>query len=298
MPKVSHNHYNYTMLQNTSKGIDLSYAIGLPPEKAIEYFASKGYEITFDWKSTWENARTKAFTIAGVTKMDILQTVKNEIDKALQTGTSLQTFKENLIPRLQALGWLSSTPEKIPYRLETIYRTNMQTAFMAGRYREMMENVEDRPYWQYVAVMDSRTRPAHAALNGKVFRYDDPFWKTHYPPAGFGCRCRVRALSEEDIKRRKLTVESGENNIIWEEKPVGGGYTRPTAAYVDPETGAKLFTDPGWSYNPGETFWEPDLRRYHKDIRAAFEKEMAEFKASLSPNFFDFVKTFLEASWK
>lgn len=256
--------------------VNLSYAIGLPPEKAIEYFASKGLKEFFDWQSLWQESHVKAFTVAGVARMDILQDVKDMLEKALKEGVPLQDFKDTLLPRLQAKGWLSDSPEKMPYRLETIYRTNMQTAFQAGRYREMMENVKNRPYWQYVAVMDSRTRPAHAALHGKVFRYDDPFWKTFYPPNGFQCRCRVRTYSETDIEERNITVESGKDNIVWEEKPAGGGYTKPTAAYIDPITGQKIFTDVGWSYNPGEKFWTPDLRKYDKDIRAAFEKEMME----------------------
>jgi len=269
------------------QAVDLSYAIGLPPEKAIEYFSSKGYKTTYDWQSLWQDSQTKAFTVAGVARMDILQDIKGMIDKAMAEGMPLQEFKDSLIPRLQAKGWLSNSPEKMPYRLENMYRTNIQTAFMAGRYREMMENVKDRPYWQYVAVMDSRTRPAHSALNGKVFRYDDPFWKVHYPPNGFQCRCRVRSLSEQDVEARKLTVESGKDNMVWEERLTVGGYTKPTAAYVDPVTGKKLFTDPGWSYNPGEKFWKPYLRKYNKDIRAAFEKEMAEFKAGVTNPFAD-----------
>jgi len=282
MPEAQYT-YHFAMQQNTAYiPVDLSYAIGLPPEKAIEYFASKGLKTTLDWQSLWQESHIKAFTIAGAAKLDILQNVKDELDNALHKGIPLQEFKDSLIPRLQALGWLSSSPEKMPYRLENIYRTNMQTAFQAGRYREMMENVKDRPYWQYVAVMDSRTRPAHAALNNKIFRYDDPFWKNFYPPNGFQCRCRVRTFSEKDIEERNLTVESGKDNIVWEEKPIGGGYTKPTAAYIDPKTGEKYFTDAGWSYNPGERFWEKDLRKYDKDIRAAFEKEMAEFMATIT----------------
>ena len=40
-----------------------------------------------------------------------------------------------------------------PRRLETIYRTNMQSAYSSQRYTEMRDNADNRPYWQYSAVM-------------------------------------------------------------------------------------------------------------------------------------------------
>lgn len=273
--------------------IDLKYAIGLPPEKAIEYFKSKGYKFTWDWHEMWEEAHTKAFTVAKVTQMDILQDIRDMIQKSLEEGITFQQFKKELEPKLKSKGWWGKIwvmdkegPREVqlgsPRRLETIYHTNMQTAYSAGRYREMIENVNDRPYWQYVAVLDSRTRPSHRLLNGKVFRYDDPFWRTHYPPNGWNCRCRVRALSKRDVAERRLEISSGEGNIEWQDVTISKrlGLTKPVAIYHDPKIG-RIPTDPGWSYNPGEKFWEPDLRKYDSDIRAAFEKEMA--KASV-PN--------------
>ena len=57
-----------------------------------------------------------------------------------------------------------------------------------------MENRAE-PYSRYIAIEDQKSRPSHAALNGKVFKKDDPLWDTHYPPNGFGCRCRVEGVT-------------------------------------------------------------------------------------------------------
>ncbi|BCB96790.1 hypothetical protein JZK55_17120 [Dissulfurispira thermophila] len=269
--------------------IDLSYAIKLPPEKAIEYFKSKGYKLTWNWYDLWQEAHAKAFTVAKVMRMDVLQDIRDMVQKALDEGITVEQFKKELEPRLKAKGWwgykfvgypdgrVERILEGSPWRLKTIYRTNMQTAYMAGRYKAQMEDVDNRPYWQYVAVIDSRTRPAHAALNGKVFRYDDPFWDTHYPPLGFNCRCRVRALSQRDLGKKGLTVESSQGRITWEDALVSKktGELQTVAVYRDTFTGMKIPTDVGWSYNPGKAAWLPDLDKYDKKIKKIVKKEEA-----------------------
>ena len=88
-----------------------------------------------------------------------------------------------------------------PWRLQTIYRTNLQSAYMQGRWQQMVTNAKAAPWWRYVAILDGRTRPTHKALAGRVFRYDDPLWQTHFPPCGFNCRCRAVALTDRDLAR-------------------------------------------------------------------------------------------------
>jgi SPP1 gp7 family putative phage head morphogenesis protein len=259
---------------------DLSYAIGLAPEKAVEYFASKGHRFSWDWKDTWEQAHAKAFTVAKAMRMDVLQDLKDGVRKAIADGITERQFIEELTPKLQAKGWwgkklvgdgeggAKEVQLGSPRRLKTIYRTNLQSAYMGGRWNDMWENREERPYWMYVAVMDARTRPTHAALNGLVFTADDPFWNTHYPPLAFNCRCRVRALSQDRLDAKGLTVQSSEGNLINEDVQVSKatGEMKTVTVYTNPKTDASTAPDPGFNFNQGKAAWQPDLEKYDYDV--------------------------------
>ncbi len=263
-------------------------AFRLPPAEAIEYFESKGYEISWHWWDTWQEAHAKAFTVAKATRMDVLQSIRNEAQSALDAGTTERAFIQTLEPRLRKLGWWGKktvineggNEERVQLgshrRLRKIYRINLQTAYMAGRWKRQMENADSRPYWQYVAVLDSRTRPEHRILHGKVFRYDDPFWEKFYPPNGWNCRCRVRARSQASLDRDGLVPESSAGKIgeetrkIGVDKRTGEEIHKPVATYQLPD-GSTFRTDAGWSYNPGEA-WYPELRKYDPDIARAFQK--------------------------
>jgi len=265
---------------------DLKYLINLPPERAIKFLKSKGVKFSWDWHEIWQDAHIRSFTVAKVMKEDILADIREMVQKSLDEGLTLQQFKKELEPKLKDKGWwgiISGTPDEVreellkrnlikdkslilegdesvtvqlgsPWRLKTIYRTNIQTSYMAGRYKEQIDNTDDRPYWQYVAVMDSRTRPSHAQLNGRVFRYDDPFWDSFYPPNGWGCRCRVRALSEENLKDRNLEIDSSKGYLSEETRVVSRktGKKKSVAVYTDSLTEHKISPDVGWSYNPGK----------------------------------------------
>ena len=247
--------------------VDLSAVFGLPPEKAIEYFQSKGFALTWDWKELWQEAQAKAFTVAKVMNTDILIDIRSALDDALNNGTTLREFQKNLTPILQAKGWWGKA-EHIntltgeasivqlgsPRRLRTIYQTNLQTAYMAGRYNQMMETRASHPYWQYVAVLDGRTRPTHRAMNGRVFKYDDALWNAMYPPNGFNCRCRVRPLTAAAVEREGATVESSAGRLIDHEIQMKDGTTAQVKALRIKVNGQdKLFApDAGWSYNPAQ----------------------------------------------
>lgn len=249
--------------------VDLGFAIKQPPEEAIRYFESKGYKLGFKWQDVWAEAHARAFTVAGVMKVDVLQDIRQELTKALKNGTTLQQFKNDLTPVLQKKGWLGrgdvvdgDTGEihgrrLTPRRLNTIFQTNMQSSYMAGRFAAQMAQVDTHPYWEYVAVMDNRTRPAHAALNGSIYRYDDPFWRTFYPPNGYHCRCRVRARARNYVEQNGVPVLNSEGRLVEVDIVDRSGAKRPAIAYTDPTSGKKLLPDPGFGFNPGREWQRP-----------------------------------------
>jgi len=180
-------------------------------EEAVAYLQKKGYVFSWNWQEQIDMNHAAVFTIAKAMKMDILQSIRDELTKSMKSGTGFDGFKKNLEPLLKKKGWwgksLDAEGKEIvlgtPWRLRTIYKTNMQSAFMAGRWEAFEDNKEDRPYLMYVAVMDDNTRPEHAALNGQIHHIDSPFWDEFMPPNAYGCRCRVRALTKEQYQGRE-----------------------------------------------------------------------------------------------
>ena len=162
--------------------VDLSYAIGLKPAQAIEYFQSKGYTIGFNWHEVEARAHATAFTVAGILRQDILQDVRAGLQDSLDNGLTLEQFRRQMTQKLTQKGWLADKAKLVadedgvlegkqltPRRLRTIFETNMQSSYGAGRYAQQMENAADRPYWTRVAVMD-----LHTACTRGAERTDGP----------------------------------------------------------------------------------------------------------------------------
>lgn len=206
----------------------------IKPEAAIEFWRQKACMTKDEAMRLAESERWRAFWVSGLARHDQIQCVYDAIGKALENGETLADFKKRIGDVIRSQGWKD-------YRIETIFRTNMQQAYSAGRYVKMQSVKGSRPYWQYLAIMDKRTRPSHAILHGKVYPADHEFWQFNWPPNGFRCRCGVATLSERQVKAQNLTVET----------------KMPEASvWTDPKTGMEYFVnfpgaDAGWRNNPG-----------------------------------------------
>ncbi|MGQ0784235.1 phage head morphogenesis protein [Acinetobacter baumannii] len=220
---------------------ELNALFKLPPQDAIDYLKKKGFKIGWDWHETLDNAHSRAFTVAKVARIDILQDIRKSLIAALESGQSFEKWKADITPVLQEKGWWGRktviNPEGkeqevqlgSPRRLRTIYETNMQSAFSAGRYKAMLLGAETRPYWEWRHVSITNPRKQHVALNGKIFKYDDPFWGVAFPPSEWGCKCWVIARSVREVGEKEILSGEGFSTEISEK--IG----------VDQNTGADVF---------------------------------------------------------
>ena len=95
-------------------------------------------------------------------------------------------------------------------------------------------------------------------INGLVYRYDDPFWQSFYPPNGWRCRCRVNALSDYNLQKKNRTVSSSAGTLSEELALVSkkSGEYKLVTVYTDPLTGKRVAPDVGWSHNPASSLIE------------------------------------------
>lgn len=75
--------------------------------------------------------------------------------------------------------------------LETEKLAIFSNSAAAERWMGFEENADLYPNLEWRTVGDAQVRPEHAALHGLVLPINDPFWNSHTPPLGFGCRCEL-----------------------------------------------------------------------------------------------------------
>jgi SPP1 gp7 family putative phage head morphogenesis protein len=148
--------------------------------------------------------RARAFRIAGLNKASLIQKAQNELSKAIRDRTAFRDVRMNLLAMFKEAGIEAPSMN----HLRIVMRQNMNTVDAVARMRTLESPAVRRrfPYLRYITALDSGVRPTHAALHGKIFRADDPFFKTRMPPWGWGCRCSVIPVSDRELKRLKIDV--------------------------------------------------------------------------------------------
>ncbi|KAK3608771.1 hypothetical protein CHS0354_006812 [Potamilus streckersoni] len=229
------------------------------------FFAEKKLRPGFNWRDVFREEHAAAFTVAKMMQADLLADTHALIREALRLGMPFAEFKKKAAALFEARGWTGfkemtdpRTGKTVraelgtPRRIKQIYETNMRTARAGGEWKRIEQSRDTLPYLLYLLGPSKEHREMHVRYAGTLLPADHPWWRTHFPPNGWGCKCRVRQVSRPEYE--KMTAPGYRDasvRLIKTEPPA-----EELKEYINERTGRRTKVpegiDPGFDYNPGE----------------------------------------------
>ncbi len=256
----------------------MKYKAAPPPKEALDYFNAKNLKTSFDYRDIWRSEHINSFTVAKAMKMDVLADIQSAVRDSIENGTTLHQFQKDLTPLLQKKGWWGykdmvdpitgkTKTAKLgsPRRLRTIYETNKRVAYAAGQWQRIQKTKDSHPYLLYQLGPSIEHRLEHLGYNQLILHVDDPFWATHFPPNGWGCKCFVRSVSKQEYNRLK-----NQGDVITTAPKI------KNKEFINKRTGEVELVpegiDPGWDYNVGKDRSQWDKYGHLPDSLNTFKK--------------------------
>lgn len=244
-----------------------------PFAEQVDFLRKKTNLPSKRWDDIKKAEHDHGFIVAGATKADLINDLRNAVDKCISEGKSLGWFQKNFDEIVKKNGWTGWTGEGSTagrdWRTTIIYQTNMSQSYNAARWAQLHDPdlIKSMPYLTYHHADGVRhPRPQHLSWDGFTAPRDHPFWATHAPANGWRCHCYLSAASESDFAKSKAD-----------------GKHEPPAGWdkIDPKTGDPVGIDKGFGYAPGASahkslrdFVEQKRVNLHPDVARALAAEV------------------------
>ena len=169
----------------------------LPYQEALDFWIKQGGSQEM-LDRVLASYRKRAADATQLMLDNLSRSVIARVEYAIEEGSTLLDFAAGVQADTELLG---ISPASSGY-LETVFRTNVQTAYGAGRFRQLTSpNVTAVRRWvQYRTAGDNRVRENHRALDGVIFEATSSDWHRIAPPGGFNCRCSFVSLDDDGMR--------------------------------------------------------------------------------------------------
>lgn len=174
----------------------------VPFESAVQDLLSREPRLAQTWQEVAELYRTRhAFAAARSSSRLVTEKVQEAISRAMNEGRTLATAEAKVA---EVGGWSRAYAE-------TVYRTNVATAYSAGRIRQAFDPAIGNVMlaFELVGPRDRNAREHHAAGVGLIAGKTDPIWDFAATPLGYGCRHQMRLVSRYELERLGLLGADG-----------------------------------------------------------------------------------------
>jgi len=271
-----------------------------PFAEQVAFFRSKLGNLvpTAKWDDISKSAHDKGFMVAGAAKADLLADLAMAVDRTHAEGKGIEAFRKDfraIVKKHGWHGWKGEGSEKgEAWRTRIIFQTNMNTSYNAGRLAQLRQ--AGFAFWIYHHNDSVKSpRPLHKAWDGMVLPSDALWWKTHYTPNGWGCRCYITGARSKESAKLVGGKPDKKPDAAWNQK--------------DPKTGAPVGIDKGWDYMAGDTVsdavqsmakktqqWEYTIAKaYMQDVPLSVRDDLAKAYRDL-PSVADDVRRYAQAA--
>ena len=149
-----------------------------------------------------------ALAVAHSTEIELTRRVQEAIAEVARSGDGT-VRAEKVIAEIG--GWPRSYAE-------TVYRTNLATAYQAGRFQQAFDPrvAPEMRAFEYQTVGDVDVRDGtdgpenHAAADGLIAGTKDSVWHRASPPCGYNCRCSLRLVGVDELEELGLIRPDGQ----------------------------------------------------------------------------------------
>ena len=194
-------------------------------------------------KVTFEEAITSLLQreprlAAGWEAVQLAYTTQNAFVLARSASVVLTEKIQLLIAKSMAKGTVATESEAVAQILAaarsegqsftrayagTVYRTNLTTAYTAGRIKQAEDPAVRAvtPGFRYDSVGDVDTRHNHQAADGVVALQGDPIWRELSPPLGYNCRCVLALATNAEVRAAQASGKINARGLA--RKPRGAG---------------------------------------------------------------------------
>lgn len=233
------------------------------PHEAIAYITGKKLATSYNWSEIYAEEHASKFTVAKIMELDVLDSIHQSVIEAVAEGQTFHTFKKGMLEKLGEEGWGNYaqkdevTGEDLTRlsdrRLKKVYQVNKTQSYHTGSWYRFEANKATHPYLRYRLGPSLKHRPAHKRFDGLVLPVDDPFWQTHMPMNGWGCKCWVQSLTADKAEKAGISDSPDIEYHDWENKSTGRKHKVPKGI------------SPGFEYNVGR-------HREHKALEMVTDK--------------------------
>ncbi len=227
----------------------MTWTVTANPERfdeAVEWFGNR-FPVTEEISAELgQYAGPRAWKIAGVAQLDVVQQVHESLQQAIETGIPFEQWQRDIEDKLT-----NAWGRRDSHRIETIFRNATQQSYNAGRWRQMTDPsvTSLRSYGMFDGVIDSRTSDICRAWDGVILPMAEFGRRGAVPQMHHRCRSGLRSLRRSEAERRGITEELPDQQA-----------------------------DTGFGAAPTEADWQPDPTKYDAALFGTFQQKRAEIE--------------------